>query len=201
MYARPRSGNAQRVPGASGAQAGRSVLRIPDRGYRRSFAGGDRATAGATRFAASLRAIGMRRAWRRRERIPRSSRIAFIFTKRSFPGWERCSKPKALHKPGRVVGGCRGFEGISWTEGERGFSLMADGPLDITARTQSRGNGGGPGQLRSRENAGRFDLPIRRGKEEQKNSQSNPLPGGDDEETVVIAGRARQSIRPVSWPS
>ena len=59
------------------------------------------------------------------------------------------------------------------TDGGRGFSLMADGPLDMRMGRDIPGDRRRHCQFRIREGTRRPDLRVGRGKEEPKNSQSN----------------------------
>ena len=74
------------------------------------------------------------------------------------------------------------------TDGERGFSLMADGPLDMRMDREPGADRRRHRQLRIGKGARRLDLQLGEERRSRKNSQSNR------------AGTA-DTRRPVSWPS
>ena len=94
------------------------------------------------------------------------------------------------------------------TSGERGFSLMADGPLDMRLDRQPGADGCGHCEFFKRKRARRLDLSTRRGKEVAENQQSNRSGAADPHDTATVArdrsGRAPNEqiyIRPrnPSW--
>ena len=71
------------------------------------------------------------------------------------------------------------------TEGERGFSLMADGPLDMRMDRSAGADRRRHRQLRIGKGTRRLDLSVGRGKEEPEDSQSNRAGAADSNHRSV----------------
>ena len=74
------------------------------------------------------------------------------------------------------------------TEPERGFSLMADGPLDMRQDRSQELTAGRDCEFYCRKGTGRLDLSIRRGKEVAENQQSNRSGAAHPFDTAIVAG-------------